>query len=114
MHSERTQRRIDALLDRADSAADAFDWAVVAEAARAVLAMDPENEDAPPLLRAAEANLVPPLSKSTSGILAAPDSPSTVPPQPEAFAGGRYQVRRFLGEGGKRSYGPRLGAGGGY
>lgn len=56
MPSERIQRRIDALLDQADTAVDAPEWSLVAEKARAVLAMDPENEDAPPLLRAAEAN----------------------------------------------------------
>jgi hypothetical protein len=56
MPAERTQRRIDAFLDEADLAASSGDWSAVAEKARAVLAMDPENEDDPPLLRAAEAN----------------------------------------------------------
>ena len=57
MPSERIQRRTDALLDQAEEAIAARNWPAAAEAARAALAMDPENEDAPPLLRAAEANL---------------------------------------------------------
>ena len=47
MPSERIQRRIDALLDEAEAAMSAGDWSAVAEKARAVLAMDPDNEDAP-------------------------------------------------------------------
>jgi hypothetical protein len=57
MPSERIQRRIEALLDEADLAVSADDWPLVANKARAVLAMDPANEDAPLLLKAAEANL---------------------------------------------------------
>ena len=53
MPTERIQRRIDALLDEAEAAMSAGDWSAVAEKARAVLAMDPDNEDAPALLRAA-------------------------------------------------------------
>jgi hypothetical protein len=65
MPSERIQRRIEAFLDQAEAASDASDWGEVAEKARAVLAMDPENEDAPVLLRAAAAN--PRLSTSFGG-----------------------------------------------
>lgn len=57
MPSERTERQIDRLLEDADSAANADDWTLVASKARAVLAMDLENEDAPPPMRAAKANL---------------------------------------------------------
>ena len=48
MPSDRTLRRIDAFLDQAEAASDASDWEEVAAKARAVLAMDPDNEDAPP------------------------------------------------------------------
>ena len=46
MPTERIQRRIDALLDEADAAVSASDWASVAAKARAVLAIDEANEDA--------------------------------------------------------------------
>ncbi len=99
MPTERTQRRIDAFLDEADVSASSGDWSAVAEKARAVLAMDPDNEDAPALLRAAEANLGAPAATSTP----APAAPITAAPAvPESFAAGRYHVRKFLGEGGKK------------
>ncbi len=98
MPSERTQRRIDAFLDEADVSASNGDWSAVAEKARAVLAMDPENEDAPALLRAAEANLGASAATST----AAPMPAAPAPAVPESFAAGRYHVRKFLGEGGKK------------
>lgn len=61
--------------------------------------MDPDNEDAPALLRAAEANLGSPAAPSAP----APAAPTTVAPAvPESFAAGRYHVRKFLGEGGKK------------
>ena len=46
MASERIQRRIDAFLDEAEAAAGRRDWAAVSETVAAVLAIDPENEDA--------------------------------------------------------------------
>ena len=102
MPSDRIQRRIDALLDQADDAADANDWSLVADKARAVLAMDPSNEDAPALLRAADANFgAKSASSTTSG-----DAPSaSTPPAVEqraAFASGRYRVQSPLGEGAKK------------
>jgi hypothetical protein len=102
MPTERTQRRIDAFLNEADAAASDGEWRSVAEKARAVLAMDPENEDAPALLRAAEANL----GSTPTPSAAPPEAPIAAHPpsveQPVSFAGGRYEVRRFLGEGGKK------------
>jgi hypothetical protein len=44
MPSERIQRRVDALLDRAEVAADARDWAEVEALAREMLGLDPTNE----------------------------------------------------------------------
>lgn len=65
MPSERIQRRIDALLDQAEEAIVVQNWPTAAAAARAVLGIDAENEDAPALLRAAEANLSAPTTTST-------------------------------------------------
>ncbi|GEM_PF-4054633 len=46
MPSERIQRRIDALLDEADTAVTRRDWADVRSSAEAALALDPDNADA--------------------------------------------------------------------
>ena len=99
MPSERIQRRIDSFLDDADIAATGRDWPAVAELARAVLAIDTDNEDAAAFLQMAEANHA-----------GRPDTPAPPPPAPataapslpESFVDGRYTVRRFLGEGGKK------------
>src|SRR3972149_1079946 len=99
MSSERMQRRLDAFLDEADQAATRGDWQSVADKARAALAIEADNGDALTFLRMAEANLG-----------AAPTAPSAAtalplaPPieQPTSFASGRYAVKRFLGEGGKK------------
>ena len=103
MPSERLQRRIDAFLDRADEAAHAFDWPVVREAARAVLGIDPENEDALGFIAMAESAA----SGQPAASAAATDSPATDPTggkaaHPDSFAGGRYRVQRALGEGARK------------
>ncbi|MEZ4552299.1 MAG: protein kinase [Dehalococcoidia bacterium] len=101
MPSDRMQRRLDALLDEADAAVSEGAWTAVAEKARAALAIDVDNADALTYLRMAEANLgatpsdVPPPSDGAPAM-------STTSSTPEAFAGGRYRVARFLGEGGKK------------
>ena len=46
MPSDRIQRRVDRLLDQAEEAADQNNWQLVADHARMVLTVDPENEDA--------------------------------------------------------------------
>jgi class 3 adenylate cyclase/tetratricopeptide (TPR) repeat protein len=53
MPTERLQRQIDALLDEAEAAVRALDWATVLARADAVLALHPENEDALALVAAA-------------------------------------------------------------
>jgi hypothetical protein len=90
--SERVQARITRLLDEAEEAADRLDWDTVRKRAEGVLVFDPENADAKAFLAAAE-----------RGVDASPASstPQTTK-QPDAFAAGRYVVRRFLGEGGKK------------
>jgi len=147
--SERIQRRIERLLERADEAISVFDWTTVRESALAVLALDPSNVDAKAFLRAAEERLA---ATAAAGRMPAPPVASPLPEgegqgegQPEhqhhpeqplagagespalpgpavapsvgarfiepaaqtpfvpsAFANGRYTVKRFLGEGGKK------------
>ena len=101
MASDRIQRRIDRLLDQIEEAVDQLDWEVVRERAQAVLALDRENKDAYSFLDAAEWAL------SGGSSPAAPSSGVTpshtaVTEQPSSFANGRYEVKRFLGEGGKK------------
>ena len=100
MASERVQRRIDILQDEADQAIAQFDWSVVRDRAQNVLALDPDNGDAATFLAAADRALAssgqPPASTST------PTSKEPTADQPTSFANGRYQVKRFLGEGGKK------------
>ena len=104
MASERTQRQIDRLLDEAEQAITEEDWSTVGSRARAVLALNPENPDAINYLAAAD--------RALSGVIPQPiTQPATPTPtntsaptldQPTSFANGRYQVQRFLGEGGKK------------
>ncbi len=54
MASDRTQRRIDLLLDEAEEAITQLNWQVVGDRARAVLALEPGNRDAINFLAAAE------------------------------------------------------------
>ena len=100
MASERVQRRIDIPLDEADQAIAQSDWSVVRDRAQNVLALDPDNGDAATFLAAADRALAssgqPPASTST------PTSKEPTADQPTSFANGRYQVKRFLGEGGKK------------
>ena len=103
MASERTQRQIGRFLDEAEEAAAVSDWARVRDRAQNVLAFDPENVDGVAFVTAADRAL----GGSTSPAPASPDnspptSSVTVTNQPTSFAGGRYQVKRFLGEGGKK------------
>jgi len=103
MASDRLQRQIERLLDEADQAITKEDWSTVASRARAVLRIDPENSDALSYLAVAERD---------SGISGAASSPQVLPVQasqssptigqPTSFANGRYQVKKFLGEGGKK------------
>jgi hypothetical protein len=127
MVSERIQRRIDALLDEPDAAVTAQDWPRVAGAARAVLAIDDTNADAAAFLKMALANGIsdgPPIPSPSTGeeatTVVGGGHPVPPPPlrspaaerhlqqvglggeAPTSFANGRYAVKRFLGEGGKK------------
>ncbi|MDP9236179.1 MAG: hypothetical protein M3P30_02065, partial [Chloroflexota bacterium] len=105
MPSERIQRQIDRLLDEAETALARLDWDGVSARASAVLALDPENADARSFLdAAARAGAV---AQSAAPSQPAADAPPAGParPLPTSFAGGRYNVRAFLGEGAtKRVY----------
>src|SRR3990172_9302730 len=112
MLSQRIQRQIDRLLDEADEAAARRDWATARERVEHVLTFDPENVDARAFLVAAERGL----SASTEASArpraggegpdviaqAEPQPPPAAPSIPTSFASGRYAVKRFLGEGGKK------------
>ncbi|MBI2886001.1 MAG: serine/threonine protein kinase, partial [Chloroflexi bacterium] len=116
MPSERIQRQIDRFLDEADQAMAQSDWARVGDRADNVLALDPENADAQAYLAAAQRRLgeatPPPLptaetardAEKQQATSSAPSalSPQSSAPSPQSFAAGRYQVVRFLGEGGKK------------
>ena len=111
MVSERTRRRIERLLDEADEAIASGDWSLAQRRAQDVLAFDPESQEAAELLEAAERRLgsgatpkvVEQIASAASGqgrASATTDGESA--DIPTSFAGGRYEVKRFLGEGGKK------------
>src|SRR5439155_12794870 len=54
MTSERIQRQVIRLLDEAEAAVEARDWAVVGQRARDALDLDPANKEAEALLAAAD------------------------------------------------------------
>ncbi len=99
MQSDRLQRQIDRLLDEADEAIRRLDWATVRDRAEATLALQQDNADARAYLTAAQDKLrvldaAQPVSPHSTA------APSTA--TPTSFASGRYEVKRFLGEGGKK------------
>ncbi len=98
MASDRVQRQIDRLLDGAEEAIASQEWTMVGDRARSVLRLDPENSDAIAYLAAAEREP----HDSPSDHSQIPTPPSATSAQPSSFASGRYQVKRFLGEGGKK------------
>ena len=106
MPSERAQRRIDRLLDDAEQAMDAHDWSLARTQAEAVLELDADNLDARSFLAALE-RVAPgtPAPSARPSPERATDSPRALQaPEaaPTSFANGRYTVKRFLGEGGKK------------
>lgn len=97
MSSVRIQRQIERLLDEAEAAVVERNWQLVRERVVHVLELDPENVDAQAFSAAADRGLS---SESGSPLVTpAPPSRSVVP---TSFGGGRYVVKRFLGEGGKK------------
>jgi class 3 adenylate cyclase/tetratricopeptide (TPR) repeat protein len=100
MPSERVQRQIDRLLDEAEAAIACLDWDAVRARSNAVLALDPGNADARTFLDAAVRAGAEQAASPGAVPAAAPTPPA--PPLPASVAGGRYAVRRFLGEGGRK------------
>ena len=101
MASERVQRTIERLLDEAEDAISRSALSAVRDRAQNVLALDHENRDALAFIEAAEFALG---SSGGSPSVQPPPAPtlSPVSSQPTSFANGRYEVKRFLGEGGKK------------
>ena len=102
MASDRVQRRLDRLLDQIDEAEAQGNWESVRSLALDVLEFDGENSEASAYLRVAERRL----AENTA--VAEQPKPTPGPTEggnsalPTSFASGRYQVKRFLGEGGKK------------
>ncbi len=100
MATNRTQRQIDRLLDEAEEAFAEIDWDRVRDTAGRALLLDPENQDAINFLGAAD--------RALGRVAESPSTSETTSPrpqealQPTSFANGRYEVKRFLGEGGKK------------
>ena len=104
MATDRSQCQIDRLLDEAEEAFAEDYWDRVRDRAHRTLLLGPENHDAINFLAAADRALG--NSVDSSAVLP-PSSVITSPPsqpadQPTSFANGRYEVKRFLGEGGKK------------
>ena len=105
MASERIQRQIDRLLDESEQALTQYDWDGVRQSAQAVLAINPENADAQTYLAAADrAQGVDVLREPPGPKLINPSAPPSQPDiaLPNSFVSGRYEVKRFLGGGGKK------------
>src|SRR6266545_4484093 len=100
--SERIQRQIERLLDEADKAFTVRDWAALLDSANDVLSLDSENSEARTYLAAAERNLGGAKAAASPSTEQAEAQGSSSPPQLTSFVNGRYQVQRFLGEGGKK------------
>lgn len=99
MITDRIQRHIERLLAEADRFFTARDWDGLQRTCDSILRLDPENEDARAFLAAVSRDGGTPAEPAGSE---AKPAPSVTAPAPSSFAGGRYQVRRFLGEGGKK------------
>ena len=100
MPTERLQRQIDRMLDEADAALAANDWPRVRELAQNALRLDPENADALAYIAAAERDDG--SAAEAHAARPADERRPEAPPLPDSFANGRYAVRRFLGEGGRK------------
>ena len=103
MASDRIQRRIERLLDQieqeVEQEADLQNWQRVCELAGEALEFAPGNADATTFLEVAERRLA---AAAAEPQFPNPSSQVEATPQPTSFASGRYDVKRFLGEGGKK------------
>ena len=101
MASDRIQRRIERLLDQIEQAMDSLEWATVRDRAQAALALDANNSDALTFLVAAD-QVLGASSTQPPSLRLTPQTPVAAPDDSTSFANGRYQVKRFLGDGGKK------------
>jgi hypothetical protein len=97
MPNVRIQRHIERLLDEADDAVAERNWQLVRERVVHVLELDPDNVDAQAFADAADRALG---SEGGSPVVASASSSRSI--VPTSFGGGRYVVKQFLGEGGKK------------
>ncbi len=104
MASDRIKRQIERLLDEVEDAISRYDWEAVRQAANAVLAIDPENSHGRTYLATAERAMggATPEPTGQPETLTPTTAPIATPAQPTSFSNGRDQVKRFLGEGGKK------------
>ncbi len=102
MASERIQRQIERLLDQAEEAMGSSDWKSVRDHAKVALGLDPENADALAFLASVEQVLEAESTLQSPQPGGSPTAPEPSPVQPTSFANGRYEVKRFLGEGCKK------------
>jgi hypothetical protein len=100
MPSERVQRQLDRLLDEAEQAFARQEWSKLEHLAKQALALDQESVDAQAFAKAASEMLGGASSTKTDELPASESLPAQA--APSSFAGGRYQVKKFLGEGGKK------------
>ncbi len=100
MATERLQRRVDRLLDQAEEAMDQLNWDAVRQYAQAVLSLDSDNTEALAYLESADqVQPIPPNPGTPTGPAS---NPLVQADQPTSFPRGRYEVKRFLGEGGNK------------
>src|SRR3972149_2454140 len=101
MATERIRRRIERPLDEADQAIAESNWSLVRDRAQTVLRLEPENADALAFLAAADRDQG--MNSAGPSVSVSDSSKKTEKEfQPTSFANGRYTVKRFLGEGGKK------------
>ena len=99
MASERLQPQVNRLLDEAEDALAQRNWETVREHVQDAVAIDPDNSEAQTFLSAADRALG---GVSASTTAAAPADSPAPSPLPTSFVSGRYQVKRLLGERGKK------------
>ena len=109
MASERVQHRIERLLDQIEAEADQENWQRVCALAEQILDFASDNSDAAAFLASGERALARTSERGATGTTTPRTDPPassgievSAPEQPTSFANGRYQVKRFLGEGGKK------------
>jgi len=100
--TERQQRQVDRLLDEAEAATERGDWTSALERCRVVLTIDPENADALAYRATAERGLADGTPPGTPRVELSQSASVASVEQLAFFVNGRYEVKRFLGEGGKK------------